>query len=212
MDFFIDVIVPLAVPNAFTYCVTLEEFNFIVPGVRIAVPFGKRTVYTGVVLGKHQVKPQLYDPKDIFAIIDEKPIVTSKQIAFWQWISSYYMCTLGEVYRAALPSAFLLESETLLTFNKKHSIDKDLLIDEEYLLVEAFQNQPVLRLDEVRDILNKKNVFGVIDGLLAKKIVFLNEHLQETYKPKLTKNVRLNEVFQDENELQKLLKIGRAHV
>jgi len=208
MDFFIDVIVPLAVPNAFTYRVTLEEFNFIVPGVRIAVPFGKRTVYTGVVLGKHQVKPQLYDPKDIFAIIDEKPIVTSKQIAFWQWISSYYMCTLGEVYRAALPSAFLLESETLLTFNKKHSIDKDLLIDEEYLLVEAFQNQPVLRLDEVRDILNKKNVFGVIDGLLAKKIVFLNEHLQETYKPKLTKYVRLNEVFQDENELQKLLNQG----
>ena len=208
MDCFIDVIVPLAVSNVFTYRVTPEEFNFIVPGVRVAVPFGKRTVYTGVVLDKHQIKPQVYEPKDIFAIIDEKPVVTSRQIAFWQWISSYYMCTLGEVYRAALPSAFLLESETIITFNRKQSIDQNTLDDEEYLLFEAFQNQSVLRFDEVREILNKKNVFGVIDRLLEKNIIFLNEHLQETYKPKLVKYVRLNEIYQDENELQKLLNQG----
>jgi len=208
MDCFIDVIVPLAVPNAFTYRVTPDEFNFITPGIRVAVPFGKRTVYTGVVLSKHQIKPQVYEPKDIFAVIDEKPIVTSRQIEFWQWISSYYMCTLGEIYRAALPSAFLLESETILTLNQKQSVSQDMLDDEEYLLYEAFQNQPILQFDEVRQILNKKNVFGVIDRLLAKKIIFLNEHLQETYKPKLVKYVRLNEIYQDEKHLKHLLDKG----
>src|SRR5690554_7296483 len=102
------------------------------------------------------------------------------------------MCTLGEIYRAALPSAFLLESETILTLNQKQSVSQDMLDDEEYLLYEAFQNQPISQFDEVRQILNKKNVFGVIDRLLAKKIIFLNEHLQETYKPKLVKYVRLD--------------------
>src|SRR5690554_7300737 len=118
------------------------------------------------------------------------------------------LCTLCEVYRAALPSAFLLESETILTFNHKQSVVQDMLDDEEYLLYEAFQNQPILQFDEVRQILNKKNVFGVIDRLLAKKIIFLNEHLQETYKPKLVKYVRLNEIYQNEKQLQELLSKG----
>jgi len=208
MEFFIDVIVPLAVPNAFTYRVTADEFNFVDQGFRVAVPFGKRTIYTGVILSKHQQKPQIYEPKDIFAIIDEQPTVTAKQLEFWQWISTYYMCTLGEVFRAALPSIMLLESETLLTFNSENIIATDTLDDEEFLLYEAFQNQAILRLDEVREILNKKNVFDVIDRLLEKKIVTLNKHLQETYKPKLVKYVRLNERFREEKQLQELLSKG----
>ena len=208
MEFFVDVIVPLAAPNAFTYRVTADEFHFIEQGFRVAVPFGKRTIYTGVVLSKHQLRPQLYEPKDIFAIIDDKPIVTAKQIEFWQWISSYYMCTMGEVFRASLPSALLLESETLITFNQESTIEIGSLSDDEYLLYEAFQNQPILRLDEIREILNKKNVFGVIDRMLEKNIIFLNKHLQETYKPKLVKYVRLNKRFENQEQLQELLTTG----
>lgn len=204
MDYFIDVIVPLSVANTFTYSVSEAEFNFIKEGMRVAVPFGKTSVYTGIVRNKHHQNPLLYQAKDIFTIIDEHPVVSEKQLQFWQWISLYYMCTLGEVYKAALPSALLLESETILSYNKNVVVDLATLSDDEYLLVEAFENQPILRFEEIQKILNKKKVFDVVDGLIKKEIIFLNEHLQEVYKPKLVKYVRLNELYQTQENFDKL--------
>lgn len=205
MEYFIDVIVPLAVANTFTYHVTEAEFIFLKQGMRIAVPFGKRSVYTGVVVTKHQQKPQTYQPKDIVAIIDDKPIVTPNQISLWKWISAYYMCTLGEIYKAALPADFLLESETILTFNRGVAVAVNSLTDDEFLLYEAFENQPILRFEEVQKILNKKKVFEVVEQLIAKKIIYLNEHLNETYKPKLVKYVKLHTDYEAEEHLIKLL-------
>ena len=123
MEYFIDVIVPIAVTTTFTYRVSQAEYTFLQQGMRVAVPFGKRLVYTALVLNKHSQKPQVYEPKDIHTIIDEQPIVTKIQIDFWQWIAQYYMCSLGEVYKAALPNAFLLESETILSFNRDLVVD-----------------------------------------------------------------------------------------
>ena len=208
MEYFIDVMVPLAVEGTFTYRVTAAEFDFIREGMRVAVPFGKRSVYTAIVKARHHQGPLVYQARDIVSIIDEKAVVTEKQIEFWEWIASYYMCTLGEVYKAALPSAFLLESETILTFNSSKAVAIDTLSDDEYLLYEAFENQPILRFEEVQTILNKKNVFGVVDLLLKKELVYLNEHLNEVYKPKLVKYVRLHPDYEQEDSLIKLLDNG----
>lgn len=208
MDYFIDVIVPLSITTTFTYKVSQAEHDFLQQGMRVAVPFGKRTVYTAIVLAKHTVKPQLYEPKDIHVIIDEQPIVTKIQLEFWQWLSQYYMCSLGEVYKAALPNAFLLESETILSFNQNLVVELNSLSDDEFLLYQAFEQQPVLRFDEVQNILNKKKVFGVIDDLLKKEIIFLNQHIHEKYKPKLVKYVRLNSIYQEEKRLEELLSKG----
>ena len=205
MDYFIDVIVPIAVTTTFTYRVSQAEYNFLQQGMRVAVPFGKRLVYTALVLNKHNQKPQLYEAKDIHTIIDEQPIVTQIQIEFWQWLAQYYMCSLGEVYKAALPSAFLLESETILSFNRDLVVDLRSLSDDEFLLYEAFEQQPILRFDEVQNILNKKKVFGVIDELLKKDIIYLNQHIHEKYKPKLVKYVALHDDFKDEKILINLL-------
>lgn len=208
MEYFIDVIVPLAVDGTFTYRVTAAEFNFIQEGMRVAVPFGKRLVYTGIVKVKHHKNPLVYEARDIVTIIDEKPVVTKMQMEFWEWVASYYMCTLGEVYKAALPSAFLLESETILTFNRDKAIAVETLNDDEFLLYEAFENQPILKFEEVRTILNKKNVFGAVDGLLKKDLVYLNEHLNEVYKPKLVKYVKLHSGYEQEASLAELLDNG----
>ena len=205
MDYFIDVIVPIAVTTTFTYRVSQAEYNFLQQGMRVAVPFGKRLVYTALVLNKHSQKPQVYEPKDIHTIIDEKPIVTQIQIEFWQWIAQYYMCSLGEVYKAALPSAFLLESETILSFNRDLVVDLRSLSDDEFLLYEAFEQQPILRFDEVQNILNKKKVFGVIDELLKKDIIYLNQHIHEKYKPKLVKYVSLHDNYKEKSKLINLL-------
>ncbi|RRA94786.1 replication restart helicase PriA [Paenimyroides viscosum] len=205
MDYFIDVIVPIAVTTTFTYRVSQAEYNFLQPGMRVAVPFGKRLVYTAMVLNKHSQKPQVYEPKDIHTIIDEQPLVTKTQLEFWQWIAQYYMCSLGEVYKAALPSAFLLESETILSFNRDLVVDLKSLSDDEFLLYEAFEQQPILRFDEVQNILNKKKVFGVIDDLLKKDIIYLNQHIYEKYKPKLVKYVSLHDNYKEEKNLINLL-------
>ncbi|MEG1021377.1 MAG: primosomal protein N' [Myroides sp.] len=205
MDYFIDVIVPIAVTTTFTYRVSQAEYIFLQQGMRVAVPFGKRLVYTAMVLNKHSQKPQVYEPKDIHTIIDEQPIVTKIQIEFWQWIAQYYMCSLGEVYKAALPSAFLLESETILSLNRDLVVDLRSLSDDEFLLYEAFEKQPILRFDEVQNILNKKKVFGIIDELLKKEIVYLNQHIHEKYKPKLVKYVSLHDNYKEEKNLINLL-------
>jgi len=205
MDYFIDVIVPIAVTTTFTYRVSQAEYNFLQQGMRVAVPFGKRLVYTAMVLNKHSQKPQVYEPKDIHTIIDEQPLVTKTQIEFWQWIAQYYMCSLGEVYKAALPSAFLLESETILSLNRDLVVDFRSLSDDEFLLYEAFEQQPILRFDEVQNILNKKKVFGVIDDLLKKDIIYLNQHIHEKYKPKLVKYVSLHDNYKEEKNLINLL-------
>lgn len=205
MSFFIEVILPLPLPRTFTYSVSEAEFNFIKIGIRVAVPFGKSKFYTGLVFSLHHNAPTLYKAKEIHQIIDQKPIVTPIQLQHWQWISTYYMASIGEVYRTALPSALLLESETIISQKQNLNIDNIELSDDEYLLVEALQQQSSLKIQEVIAILNKKNVIPVIQQLLQKNIVSLQEEMVEEYKPKLVRYIRLFPEFNANEKLEELL-------
>lgn len=108
---FIDVILPLPIPNLFTYRISKSQSNNIKPGMRVSVPFGKSKIYTALVKRIHNNKPDRYDVKNIHAIMDKLPLVNEIQIKLWDWISEYYMCSPGEVFKAALPSGFKLERE-----------------------------------------------------------------------------------------------------
>jgi primosomal protein N' (replication factor Y) len=203
--YFVEVIVPLALNQTFTYQVSEAEYNYIQPGMRIAVPFGKNKMYSALAIGLHQKAPTLYQAKEIHEILDSKPIVNQIQINHWHWIASYYMCSIGDVYRMALPSSFLLESETLITLNKDVFINDTNLSDAEFLLYEALQHQTSLKIIDVISILNKKTVFPVIQKLLDKKVITIHEEINETYKPKLIKYVKLNDDYKEENKLIALL-------
>ena len=208
---FIEVILPLSLPKTFTYLVSEAEFNYIQNGMRVAVPFGKSKIYTGLVLNKHQNPPTLYDAKEIHQILDDKPLVNEFQLQHWQWISSYYMCTLGEVFRGAMPSAFLLESETIISYKKDSSFDISQLSDDEYLVFEALQQQNSLRVQDVMSILNKKNIFPIIQKLLNKGLLSLNEEMQEEYKPKLIRYIRLHEKYSTTESLMELIEVMKAN-
>ena len=130
---FIDVILPIPIQKTFTYSVTRSEYGFLKKGMRVAVSFGKTKMYTGLVFKLHQIAPETYDAKDILQILDDKPIVTELQLKHWEWVSNYYMCGIGDVYKAALPSAFLLESETVIFKNETFD-NNDILSDEEFLI------------------------------------------------------------------------------
>jgi primosomal protein N' (replication factor Y) (superfamily II helicase) len=151
--YFIEVILPLSLSKTFTYSVTEPEFQYIKIGMRVAVPFGKTRIYTSVVINLHQNPPNLYEAKEIYQILDEKPIVNQVQIDHWQWISKYYMCAIGDVFRGALPSALLLESETIITQKQSNFIDETTLSDDEFLIYQALQLQSSLK---VSDIMNTK--------------------------------------------------------
>src|SRR5690606_20203878 len=146
---------------------------FIQPGIRIAVPFGKTKIYTALALEVHQSKPLLYDAKEIYEILDEKPVVNPYQLKHWFWISDYYMCSIGEVYKSAVPSALLLESETIILKNKESEVLKSELSDDEFLVYEALEKQNSLKVQDISAILNKKTVLPVLQKLLAKEVIYL---------------------------------------
>ena len=207
---FVEVILPLSLAKTFTYSISEAEFHYIQIGMRVAVPFGKSKIYTALVIEIHQNKPALYEAKEIHQILDELPIVTKIQIAHWQWIASYYMCAIGDVYRGAMPSALLLESETLISQKTNAIIDTSLLTDDEFLVYEALQQQNSLKVQDIIAILNKKNIFPVIQKLIDKNILVLQEEIQESYKPKLVRYVRLHPKYDSNQGLSELLEILKS--
>lgn len=212
MPYFIDVILPIPVENTFTYLVSEAENRFIVPGMRVAVPFGKSKIYASIVKGKHTLAPTIYEPKEIYQILDEQPLVTEEQLTFWSWIASYYMCTEGEVMRAALPKAFLLESETLIRLKPDHEPPDDTgLKDDEFLIYEALQYKSELKIQEVMDILDKKKIFPALQRLIDKEVIETQEEIYEQYVPKLVKFITLAEDYGTEEKLNIILQdLSRA--
>ena len=212
MQFFIEVVLPLAVDKTFTYEVSEAEFNYVSIGMRVAVPFGKTKVYTSLVIGKNNNPPQLYTAKEIHQIIDKKPIVNEIQLAHWKWIASYYMCSLGEVFKCALPSGYMLESETIITSKKEVEIDENELKDDEYLIFEALKLQSSITVNEVVKILGKKTVFPVLNRLLEKGALQLQEEISEQYKPKQVRYIKLQEEFLKQENLAVLVEeLSRAN-
>jgi len=185
MNYFIDVIIPIPLEKLFTYSITSAEASFLKPGMRVSVPFGKSKIYTGIVYSIHNNEPHVYEAKEIQQILDEFPIVNSFQLKLWKWIAKYYMCTLGDVMRAALPSAFILESETIITKNNDHIIEDKDLKDDEFLVYEALHHQSSLKIHDIIKILDKKNVLPVINRLIEKGAIHLEQEIYEKYKPKL---------------------------
>jgi primosomal protein N' (replication factor Y) len=205
--YFVEVILPLPLAKTFTYSVSETEFQFIKKGMRVTVPFGKSKIYTALVVEIHNNVPALYEAKEIHQILDHTPIVTEFQINHWFWIADYYMCAIGDVYRNAMPSALMLESETLITRKNDLSVDESSLSDDEYLVYEALQQQISLKIQDIISILNKKTVLPVIQKMIDKNILVLQEDIQESYKPKLVRYVRLHSKYNTNEGLKELLEI-----
>lgn len=205
MPYFIDVILPIPLEKLFTYSISDADAALLRPGMRVAVPFGKSKIYTALVAKLHQTPPLAYKAKEIDQILDEFPVVTLIQLQFWQWLAQYYMCSVGEVFRAAVPSVMLLESETLILRNRMAVIEEDTLKDDEFLIFEALQHQSILRVGEISNILEKKNVIPILNRLLQKNVIILKEEVYEQYRPKLVRYVQLGKDHTSEERLEALL-------
>jgi len=201
---FIDVLLPLALPKAYTYLISEEQLKRSKIGCRVAVPFGKQKIYTGIIVRIHSVLPQVYEPKPIVMLLDSSPVVTQTQLDFWNWLSSYYMCTLGEVLRACIPGALLIESESIVVKREATEDQLNALSDAQFIVYEALQKQN-LTIEEISQITDLKKVMPLIVDMVDKKVALIHQRLEEKFKPRKVRMVQLNESYNNENELKNLI-------
>lgn len=199
-----EVIIPLALPKNYTWSVPGQLSSQVQPGVRVEVVLGKNKKYSGIIKTLSDQQPQ-YETKDILNVLDTEPIIFAEQLAFWQWIASYYMCSEGEVMAAALPAHFKLSSETVLVFNEEHGDDFSDLNNEEFLVAEALLMKKELTISEVQQILDEPNAYPVIKRLMEKKVCYVWESLKETYSAKKETYVLLKPAYTDDDKLADLL-------
>ena len=163
---FADLLLPLPFGSSFTYFIPDDLVPFVFPGGRVVVQFGQRKLYTALVMALHDQAPSGYEPKSILSALDEYPVVLPVQVKFWQWVASYYICHLGEVMNAALPSAFKLSSESRIMLHPSAEADFSQLNEKEQLLVEALHHRKSIEVSEIHKILNQQKVIPVINTLL----------------------------------------------
>lgn len=114
-----NVILPLPLQETYTYAIPPEMEGAIRRGSRVVVQFGKKKVYTAIVVDIHDKRPDFDNMKAISELLDTYPIVNEKQLEFWYWLSSYYMCPIGDVYKAALPGGLKPKDENALREKNK---------------------------------------------------------------------------------------------
>jgi primosomal protein N' (replication factor Y) len=204
---FVEVILPLAISRNYTYRVPFELNNAIASGKRVVVQFGKSKLYTAIVCNITEQAPEKYEAKYIIDILDDKAVVTERQLQFWQWLAEYYMCNVGEVMNAALPSALKLASETKVMLNKEFEYDKANLNDKEYLITEALDIQPELTISDIAKLLGQKTIMPILKSLFEKNVITISEEVSERYKPRKRTYLTLNPVYQNQDNLKELFVI-----
>ena len=202
MNYYVDVILPLPLKGTFTYQVAHDEFKKLEIGYRVAVSFGKRKIYTGIVQELHNKKPESYETKSIEFIYDNNKLITQKQIDFWNWLSKYYFVPIGDIMKAAVPSTFLLESDSLIIKKEISDDDYGKLSDDEFLIYDALGIQN-LKLNDISQIINKKNPYPIIQKMISSGYVEVNYEIKEKYSPKLLNAIFLNRSLFSQKNIEK---------
>ncbi|WP_276497450.1 replication restart helicase PriA [Pontibacter litorisediminis] len=204
---FADVILPLPLPKLYTYRIPYEMNDEVSVGVRVIVQFGAKKVLSCIVADVHENAPADYQAKYILDVLDDKPIITAPQLKLFKWIADYYMCTLGEVINAALPSALKLSSESRIQLHPHYNPEEDELIlaPQEEKIIFALQNNQALTFTEVGNLLQLKSYHKFIKSLIQKEAIIIYEQVSDKFSPKVVKKIRITEHFvQEEGLLEEL--------
>ena len=198
-----DLILPLAVPQYYTYSVPDSLREQVTVGCRVTVVLGKRKIYTGLIRRLHNSPSGEYTINPLLSVLDSQPLVSDKQLRFWEWLAEYYMCTPGEVFRAALPSGLRMESESQIFVSGKGTETN--LTRGEDIVVEAAERIPGITIQKLASSLGKKDIMPFVKSLMEKGLISLKENLVEIYKPRLQHTVVLTENYRTPETLQGLL-------
>lgn len=199
-----DVIVPLPLAGKYTYAIPPQYADKVTEGSRVIVQFGKKKYYTAIVYSTYHSVEQKENIKEIESLLDDEPIVIPQQLELWNWISSYYMSTLGEVYNAALPSSLKLESQTLIFLSGESSFDVS-LNENEQKIFNTLSVQKPLSINDIEKKTKVKSPISLIKSLIDKGLVYTNETVKTKYKEKVECYVNLANSF-SEDEINDVIK------
>lgn len=193
---FADVVLPLPLDGLFTYSIPDNIINSVEIGYRVIVPFGARKYYTAIIVSIHENKPNNYEVKPIDSVIDTFPLINFQQLKLWRWIASYYMCSIGEVYNAAVPARLKMESETFISLTHDKSTEANLTTIEQniILFLDKKNNQ---KISDISKELKVKDILPYTHSLSFKGLVTIEDNVVERYKPKVETFVKLNTSLQD---------------
>ncbi|MCH5226474.1 MAG: primosomal protein N' [Muribaculaceae bacterium] len=194
MQRFVDVILPLPLYSSYTYSVPEEWCEDIQVGTRVLVQFGKKKYYTGIVEAIHSKAPEGYEVKPISSLLDREPILRYPQLNFWKWISEYYLCSPGEVYKAALPTGLKPESETRISINPDYEPDESdpfKMTEHQALVLMVMQEHRKMSVADLEAHTGIRNVTKVLMPMLDAGIIEIDERIAERYRPKKINVVNL---------------------
>lgn len=210
MSAFVDVIVPLPLPGRFTYRIPEALADKVAAGYRVIVPFGSRKFYTALVEKLHAEPPEGYEIKDVVEVLDNHPVLLPGQLRFWQWLADYYMCTVGEVYKAALPSGMKLESETVVTVEEEFVAEAP-FSPRELQVWNAMLRKPAQTITQIGKESGLKNVLPVVRRLLERGAIKVKEEVKRSFRPRTRACVSLAPDYFDEARLSAVFdELGKA--
>lgn len=209
---YVDVILPINIKQLLTYALPTVLENNCSIGSRVAVPVGKKSLYTAIVVKIHQQKPLHYDAKPVKEVLDAYPIINAFQLKLFKWISSYYLSSYNEILKACLPNALLIQSETLIQLNPETEFNVEELNDDEYLVVEGIRKQRQISLVDIQKMMSRSSAMKVVNTLLEKNVIVIDRQVKEKYTPKLKTYLDIDEKYQNQEEFKRLIEsLDRAH-
>ncbi len=206
---FADIILPLPLAQLFTYSIPEELKVDVAIGKRVVVPFGNKKFYTGIVKAIHENPPKDYSTKEIIACLDDSPIINHFQFQFWDWIAQYYLCVLGDVFKAAIPSGLKLESQTKITANEEFQT-QELLSKTEEQILNVLKHSKDVNISTLNQATGLKNTLPQIKSLLEKGAVSIEEQIVNAYKEKTEQFVRLASDFSESEMSDLIISLKRA--
>lgn len=200
---FADVLLPLHLPDTYTYRIPFEYNESITVGQRVVVQFGQKRLYSALVRRIHDKVPN-YTTKYILSILDINPIVSERQFEFWEWMASYYMCYPGDVMSVAIPSAFRLSSESYIVVHPDFDGDYSSLNEDQLKVLDVLSRKNRLEIGEIASITGYQKIMPLIKSMIDRHIILMDEELRQRYSPKMVTWLRLNPDYLDEESMKEL--------
>ncbi len=200
---FTEIVLPVPIARLFTYRVPKEWQEKVKVGQRVIVPFGQKKILTGIVVTVHHQPPKDYEAKYILELLDEHEVIYAPQFQLYQWIADYYLCTMGEVVNAALPSGLKLSSESMVQLRPGFDIgESDFDFSEKERILLARLKSDTLSYSDVSKLLGAKSIYSILKSLSSKEAIILFEQVKEKFKPKTEKHIRINPEHANKKSLE----------
>ncbi|MFM8739348.1 MAG: primosomal protein N', partial [Cytophagales bacterium] len=200
---FAEILLPVPIPRFFTYRIPKVLVGKTMAGQRVIVPFGQKKILTGVVVTVHGQPPKDYEAKYILELLDETEVIYPQQFKLYQWIADYYLCTLGEVLAAALPSGLKLSSESMVQLHPAfNEAETNFDFSERERMVINHLKNDTMTYSQVAKLLGAKSIYSILKSLASKSAILLFEQVREKFRPKTEKHIRLQPDYVEKKRLE----------